>query len=216
MKVSKFVFKLVDHDSQQVQKICITIKCFHKTEWDQPDMMKEEQHGISPGHKEWMDKHMKWKHATKETVAKIIKDKYPEIKDYTLSCCEECFESKIKNINHGEGIKDKPMHMIKIHGIDKHKMKYCKGTKKERKEHYKCTIHDCIYLAKLGGSKSDPLVIEADGEIASLTELCSFGLDEFGIMDKSSQGISIGEYMHQDKYMKYKQKYMQLKNGGFW
>ena len=214
MKIDKFVYKLIDHDARTVQKFCVKILCSHKAEWDQPDMIKEKSLGMNPAHQEWKTKHMAWQQATKETVAKLIKTEYPAIADYTLSCCEECSECKMKNINHGKGTSSEPMHMMRIHSMEKYKMKYCKGTKSETRHgarEYECTVHEYVFKASLNGSGTHLLTIAANGETAVLSHLANFSFT------KSDSGLKFGGDSNKEKYMKYKYKYLDLKQkGGNW
>jgi hypothetical protein len=212
MKVDELVFKLIDHDTKTIKKICIKIICAHKPEWDQTDPIHQESKTMDEQHRMWMVKYAEMKHGMKAMIASMIREHHPEIKDFVLKKIKKSSECTMININRAMGTESNKMHMMKVHGMKRCMMKYCKGKKPAMWIdifNYKVIFSEHIFEAKsvqeVSGA-NPKLVFGFNEQKFTLVPLASYGNEKSNMVMQKG-----GDDDYERKSAKYKHKYLELK-----
>lgn len=234
MQVRKFVFKFVNHDAQHIKVIKVFVHCNRVIEWTHhPDDVE--------AHIQWLTRHVRWEHQLKKEVKKLVLKKHfgtDEIhNDYHF--CKESFKKEGEKINVSPvGSTEIRLRQVKL--LEECVFKFDKGTKpadwKEIFDYGKTVeIHNFhlsgddttgeIKLTHLGqtfevpseggifaskstkGTYNIPSNVTTNQTLSNLANRLA-SASKTGTQPTVQQGGDI----YEDRYMKYKKKYLDLKN----
>lgn len=203
MKDFKFILKFVNHDSKTVSKYIINIRSNIIKEWDHK--WGQQNYSI-----EEINKKMEWEHKLKDKVLKLIKEKYfanehGQFGDYRLMQEKMSLYNKIVNINTDGNVDDITFKEDVM--VAKKVWKFHKGhigsSEEDRTAYfnYNRTSYFHEFL----------LTHEDNNKEIDIINLASFEIsgEKIQHVNRHEHKQSGGNY--QDKYLKYKSKYLQAK-----
>lgn len=140
MKITKFIFKIMDFDAHTITVVVVDVHSHFLIEWSETDDTQGEADAAR-----WMALEHAWKKNLKEEVKKKVQEKHNHIdfSQYTLKKFKEFSDSEVVNTNMAQKLSD--IKFREIYAMDGKMLEFKKGKKPDNpseifnyevKEHY--------------------------------------------------------------------------------